>query len=203
MVQLDAWLCRAIYKRFAAGAPSMPPTPEVILLVDDIRDHAVNYEAALTRHGFHVRLATSGKEALRVAREALPDCAVIDLRLPDMSGWDLCREIRKPTPGEGPPVIILTPEVSKICAEDGAKAGCNAWLAHPTVADDLARTVRHVLDAETDAPASIDEALIGLKSCPVCESDTVRATLRVGAVQYYCCKACSFCWRAEVLAEKV
>ncbi len=181
----------------------MPPTPEVILLVDDIRDHAVNYEAGLTRHGFKVHVVTTGEEALRVARETLPDCAVIDLRLPDMSGWDLCREIRKPQPRQPPPVIVLTPEVSKMCAEDSAKAGCNAWLAHPTVADDLARTVRQVLDAETDAPGSPDEALVGLKNCPVCESHTVRATLRVGVIQYYCCKACGFCWRAEVIAQKV
>jgi CheY-like chemotaxis protein len=177
----------------------MPATPEVILLVGDIRDHAVNYEAALTRHGFAVRVVTSGVEALRVARESLPDCAVIDLRLPDMSGWDLCRDLRKPPPQDALPIIVLTPDVSKMCAEDSAKAGCNAWLAHPTVADDLARTVRQVLDLETDAPASTQEALVGLKSCPVCESTAVRATLRVGLVQYYCCKACSFCWRAELL----
>lgn len=171
---------------------------EVVLLVDDIRDHAVNYEAALTRHGFHVRVATTGEEALRVAREMQPDCAVIDLRLPDMSGWDLCREIKKPQE-KAPPIIVLTPEVSKMCAEDSTKAGCNAWLAHPTIAEDLARTVRQVLDYETDAPSSVDEALLGFKRCPVCESDTIRATLRVGAIQYYCCKACSFCWRAETL----
>src|SRR5512144_344210 len=101
---------------------------EVVLLVDDIRGHAVNYEAALTRHGFHVRVVTTGEEALRVARETQPDCAVIDLRLPDMSGWDLCREIRKPHE-KAPPIIVLTPEVSKMCAEDSTKAGCNAWLA--------------------------------------------------------------------------
>ena len=176
---------------------------EVVLLLDDIRDHAVNYEAALTNSGFNVRVATTGEEALRVAREALPDCAVIDLRLPDMSGWDLCREIRQPQSGDPPPIIVLTPDVSKMCAEDSAKAGCSAWLAHPTIADDLARTVRQVLDYETHEPASPDEALLGLKKCPVCESNTVRATLRVGSIQYYCCRACSFCWRTETIAEKV
>src|ERR1700741_4956166 len=102
----------------------MTPSTEVVLLVDDIRDHAVNYEAALTRHGFNVRVATSGKEALKVARETLPDCAVIDLRLPGLTGWDLGGEIRKPTPGEATPIIILTPDVSKLCAEDSAKSGC-------------------------------------------------------------------------------
>ena len=179
--------------------PSMPSSPEVVLLVDDIRDHAVQYEAALTKHGFVVRVATTGEDALRLAREALPDCAVIDLRLPDMSGWDLCREIRKPQPGDPVAIIMLTPEVSKLCAENSAKAGCHAWLAHPMHADDLARTVRQVLNAETDAPASVDEALLGFKRCPGCESDSVRATLRVGSIQYYCCKACSFCWRAEMV----
>ena len=181
----------------------MPPSSEVVLLVDDIRDHAVAYEAALTRHGFRVRVATSGEEALRMARETLPDCAVIDLRLPDMSGWDLCREIRKPREGDAPPpIIVLTPDVSKMCAEDSTKSGCSAWLAHPTVGDDLARTVRQVLDLEADQPASPDEALLGLKRCPVCESESVRATLRVGAIQYYCCRKCSFCWRAEVANRK-
>src|SRR5262245_18522658 len=165
----------------------MRRSPEVVLLVDDIRDHAVHYEAALTRHGFIVRVATTGEEALRLAREALPECAVIDLRLQDMSGWDLCREIREPQPSEPPAIIVLTPEVSKMCAENSAKAGWNAWLARPMHADDLVRTVRQVLNAETDALASLDEALLGSKKCPGCESDSVRATLRVGAVQYYCC----------------
>jgi DNA-binding response OmpR family regulator len=177
----------------------MPRFPQVVLLVDDIRDHAVHYEAALTRDGFVVRVATTGQDALRLAREALPDCAIIDLRLPDMSGWDLCREIREPQPSERPAIIVLTPEVSKMCAENSAKAGCNAWIAHPMHADDLVRTVRQVLNAETDAPASLDEALLGSKRCPGCESDSVRATLRVGAIQYYCCKACGFCWRAEMV----
>jgi hypothetical protein len=49
--------------------------------------------------------------------------------------------------------------MSRLCAEDSTKAGCNAWLAHPTRADDLARTVCQVLDYETDAPASPEEAL--------------------------------------------
>ena len=175
---------------------------EIVLLVNDIPDHAARYEEALTRNGFRVQLARSGAEAIAAARESLPDCAVIDLRLPDMSGWDLCREIRKQEPEDAPRIIVLTPEVSKVCAADSAKAGCHAWLAHPTIAEDLATTVRQVLDYETDAPQSMEDALVGFTTCPVCESESVRSTLRVGAIQYYCCKACAFCWRAEMLTRK-
>jgi len=178
------------------------PAQEIILLVNDVPDHVASYEQALIRHGFRVRVARSGKEAIAAARESLPDCAVIDLRLPDMSGWDLCREIRKPGQGDPPRIIVLTPEVSKLCAADSAKAGCHAWLAHPTIAEDLATTVRQVLDYDTDAPSSTDDALLGFTTCPVCESDSVRSTLRVGVVQYYCCKACAFCWRAELLTPR-
>jgi hypothetical protein len=73
---------------------------------------------------------------------------------------------------------MLTAEVSKMCAADSAKAGCHAWLAHPTIADDLATTVRQVLDYDTDAPASMDDALLGFTTCPACESDSVRSTAR-------------------------
>ena len=129
----------------------------------------------------------------------LPECAIIDLRLPDMTGWDLCREMRSTDGSEAMPIVVLTPDVSKVCAADSAKAGCNAWLAHPTVAEDLARTVRQVLDMNTASPESPAEALLGLTECPACGSDQIRATLRVSPIQYYCCRGCSFCWRAEVL----
>jgi DNA-binding response OmpR family regulator len=172
---------------------------EIILLVNDIPDHVSSYERVLTRHGFRVRVARSGKEAIAAAQESLPDCAVIDLRLPDMSGWDVCRELRSPQQWEPPRIIVLTPEVSKMCAVDGARAGCHAWLAHPTVAEDLAATVRQVLDYDTDAPSSTDDALVGFTTCPVCGSESVRSTLRVGVVQYYGCRACAFRWRAETM----
>ncbi len=127
------------------------PSAELILLVNDIPDHLATYETALERHGFRVEIARTGEEALAAARQHLPECAVIDLRLPDMSGWDLCRDIK----GAGHPgirVIMLTPDVSKMCAADSRKAGCHAWLAHPTVAEDLVRTVKQVLNLEVDEP---------------------------------------------------
>jgi CheY-like chemotaxis protein len=179
------------------------PDSELILLVDDIPDHAPRYEKALADYGFRVIRARSGEEALRLASSALPRCAVIDLRLPDMSGWDVCRELKQQPRTQETRIIVLTPDVSKMCAADSANAGCHAWLAHPTIAEDLARTVKQVLELDTAEPASTDEALIGLRHCPACGEEKIRATLRVGQVQYYCCQACNFCWRAETITAKV
>ena len=179
------------------------PTAQLILLVDDIPDHAVMYGRALVQHGFRVHLARSGKEALSLVRKAMPTCAVIDLRLPDMSGWDLCRELKQHKTTIGMPVVVLTPDLSKMCAADSAKAGCNAWLSHPTVADDLVRTVKHVLDLDTAEPESAEGAILNLKECPACDSDQVRPRLRIGPIQHYCCTSCGVCWRVEVVVEPV
>jgi DNA-binding response OmpR family regulator len=182
-----------------SALPQPTELPKLILLVDDIPDHATQYFEALSRHGFRVQLARTGENALRLARAHLPDCAVIDLRLPDMTGWELCQRLRSGD-GRATRVIVLTTEVSQQCALDGSKAGCSAWLAHPAAPAALVGTVNQVLDMDTDEPESSDHALIDLTFCAGCGSDRVRTALRVGPVQYYCCRACGFCWRAEILA---
>jgi CheY-like chemotaxis protein len=171
----------------------------LILLVNDIPDHLVGYHRAMLEDGFRVSLARSGAEALRLAEHEVPECAVIDLRLPDMDGWDLCARLKAGPNREEIRIIVLTPDVSKTCASDGARAGCNAWLTHATAGHDLIRTIRHVLQLETAEPSSDDEALMSRLPCPACESYEIRPTLRVGLVQYYCCRRCNFCWRVEAL----
>jgi CheY-like chemotaxis protein len=171
-----------------------------VLLVDDIPDHAYVYQNALREHGYRVELAQTGRDALAKARAIQPDCAVIDIRLPDMSGWDLCREIKADRSTKKTSIVMLTRDISVTCAEDSAKAGCNAWLARPSAADDLVRAVRHVLAQPSDTPATTAEAILGMRVCPACASDQVRATLRVSTVQYYCCRRCGLCWRVETTA---
>ena len=177
------------------------PTPNVILLVNDIPDHAITYGRALAAHGFRVQLARTGADALGLARTTNPECAVIDLRLPDMSGWDLCSRLKKYTNDDDLRIVVLTPDLSKVCARDSAANGCDAWLAHPTAAEDLVRTVKRVMNLESVSPESPDEAVLGFVMCGACGSEKVRPTLRMAAIQYYCCKDCSFCWRAEFLAN--
>ena len=175
-------------------------TEDMVLLVNDIPDHVAAYQRALTSDGFKVRLARTGKDALDFVKDKIPECAVIDLRLPDMSGWDLCRQMKvQHKPAKEMPIVVLTPDVSKTCAADSAKAGCDAWLAHPAIAEDLVRAIRRVLELESAAPETPEAALLDLVNCMACGSDKVRPTLRMGGIQYYCCKGCGFCWRAETL----
>jgi DNA-binding response OmpR family regulator len=127
---------------------------------------------------------------------------VIDVRLPDMTGWDLCRTLRDRDECHALRIVVLTPDVSRMAAEDSTKVGCNAWLTHPTLAEDLTRTVRQVLTLDSTEPSSNEEALLSLTMCPACGSERVRPTLRISPIQYYCCRKCGFCWRVEVLTSR-
>jgi CheY-like chemotaxis protein len=170
--------------------------PSLILLVNDIPDHASSYEDALVANGFQVAFAATGAAALALAATETPDCAVIDVRLPDMRGWDLCRDLKTRVAGDLP-VVLLAPDVSKGTAADSASVGCNAWLAYPTIADDLVRAVRQVLATGEAEPASPDDAVLLARVCPACDGARLKPTLRMRLIQYFCCRDCGFCWRID------
>jgi two-component system alkaline phosphatase synthesis response regulator PhoP len=144
-----------------------------------------------------VHVEHTGAAALTFASAHAPDCVIIDVRLPDMTGWDLCRRMKADAATGETPIIVLTEDVSRAWAEQSAGSGCSAWLAQPTVPDDLVRAVRRVMAADRATPASHEEALLGLRACPACDAENVKATLRVMLIQYYCCRTCGFTWRVD------
>jgi len=174
-------------------------TGELILLVNDIPDHFASYEHALRSSGFRVRAVTSGAEAIDFTSETSADMAVIDVRLPDMTGWEVCREIKQNPDAGKLPVLMLTSDVTRTCAEDSVRSGCNAWLAHPSRASDLVRAVQQVLALEREEPRSAAEAVIGVTSCPACAGERIKATLRIQLIQYYSCLGCGLRWRVDSL----
>src|SRR6267378_6619714 len=109
-------------------------TPDRLLLVTDIPDHLRSYAEALASAGCMIRTARDGATALKIIAFEAFDLAIIDIRLPDMTGWELCRAIKAEARFCAIPVIILTPDISTAHAVESAGAGCNAWLARPPVA---------------------------------------------------------------------
>jgi CheY-like chemotaxis protein len=176
----------------------MGTTPR-LLLVDAIPDHVISYSRAFEDEGYSTEVATTGTDGLASARLRVPDCIVIDVRLPDMSGWDLCRDLKDDPATRDIPVVVLTPDTTRDHVRESARLLCTAWMAQPSQADDLVRAVQHVLAQPMPAPRSAEEAVLGVATCPACESDRVRATLRVSPVQYYACHACGHGWRVEAI----
>jgi CheY-like chemotaxis protein len=158
------------------------------------------YEAAFRARGYQVRLMTNGADALALLRQIRPACVVIDERLPDMSGWDLCR-LMKADPRLAPvPVVMLSLNVSRETLEASRKSGCASWLMRPAAPDDVVHAVSQVIADGTGLPV-IDRAVIGARYCPSCDSDDLRAGVRIGPVQYFTCRGCSMRWRVDAQGE--
>lgn len=96
------------------------------LVVDDLAASAESLDALLTLHGFSVRCAADGESALRIAGEMLPDIVVLDIGLPDMSGYELARRLR----GSGPCANALIIALSGYGQEDYIRHATDAGVDH-------------------------------------------------------------------------
>lgn len=117
--------------------------PATVLVVED--DDAVR--AAITRglqlHGFYVNESESAEAALTSLVRSAPDILVVDVGLPDMSGIELCRELR--TRHIEMPLLILSARDAVGDRVDGLKAGADDYLVKPFDLDELALRLRALL----------------------------------------------------------
>ncbi len=118
-----------------------------VLLVDDQPDQVEMYHFALADAGFTVVEAENGAQAIERARLHHPDVIVLDLRLPDISGWDVCSTLKTDPRTADIPIIILTAAASALLPQQAADAGCAAHLLKPCYPEDLTQAVRDVLSA--------------------------------------------------------
>jgi hypothetical protein len=95
---------------------------------------------------------------------------------------------------------MLAPDVSRQNLQASRIAGCASWLMHPAAPDDVVHAVEHVLAHGTGHP-EMHNAVIGGRECPACESDEIRAGVRVGPAQYFLCRSCNMRWRVDARGE--
>lgn len=92
------------------GGESKGPRALRILVADDERDSVFTLMMLLRDEGHEVRGVHSGRHALAVAPEFEPDAVLLDIALPDLSGWEVARQIRNRTGDKGPMLIGISGE---------------------------------------------------------------------------------------------
>jgi DNA-binding response OmpR family regulator len=113
-----------------------------ILVVDDEKQIVEIVKAYLERDGYKVITAYDGKSALESARKELPGLIVLDLMLPGISGWDVCRTIRK---GSNVPIIMLTARDDTTDKIVGLELGADDYVTKPFDPKELVSRVKAVL----------------------------------------------------------
>jgi two-component system phosphate regulon response regulator PhoB len=117
----------------------------LIFVVDDEPDLLELLRFNLTADGYRVECATSGSAALERMRKLRPDLLVLDLMLPDMSGIEVCRQLRADPELSSTPVIVLTAKAEEIDRVVGFEVGADDYVTKPFSPRELALRVRAVL----------------------------------------------------------
>ena len=120
----------------------MPTLRQTILVVEDEASIAETITYALRTEGFAPLWKTTGREALVALKQQPVALVVLDVGLPDMSGFDVCREMQKLG---APPVIFLTARSSEVDRIVGLELGADDYLAKPFSPRELTARVRAIL----------------------------------------------------------
>src|SRR5690606_8325511 len=102
-----------------------------ILVVDDNVQNLALATAALEDDGYRVREATSGEEALAALLDELPDCVLLDVRMPGMDGFATCERLRQLPGAKGIPVVFLTAQRDLETFERAISVGGDDFLTKP------------------------------------------------------------------------
>jgi DNA-binding response OmpR family regulator len=102
---------------------------ERILIVEDERAVARGLEYGLASEGFVVLWAETGEQALRLARSQEPHLILLDIRLPDISGFDVCRQLR--AEGRRMPILMLTARDEEVDKVLGLELGADDYVVKP------------------------------------------------------------------------
>src|SRR3990172_875370 len=119
-----------------------------ILAVDDDATALNALRQILSQKGYEVSTAPEGDAALEILAQQTFDLAILDVGLPGMSGFDLCREIRKNPATQDLPVIFLTAKSLLMDMAEGEDAGSDLYLIKPVLATKLLNMVGMFLNNE-------------------------------------------------------
>jgi len=118
--------------RLQATPSEIVQTPRAdILVVDDVPENVRFLSEMLTRNGFNVRKAISGKMALSAVHNLVPDLILLDIKMPDLNGYDVCAQIKSDPKTAAVPIIFLSAWSDKATKLKAFQAGGVDYITKP------------------------------------------------------------------------
>jgi CheY-like chemotaxis protein len=116
-----------------------------ILVIDDDESLLQMMSLMLKRAGHQTILASNGNEGIEVARRELPDAALVDVMMPELSGYEVCRILREDPRTQDIPLLILTALSQREHRAQAEDAGADDFVTKPVTRDDLVTHVEELL----------------------------------------------------------
>jgi DNA-binding response OmpR family regulator len=129
-----------------------------ILIVEDEKDMAGGLKDILEFEGYEVSTAETGREGLQAISRKEPDCIILDLMLPDLSGYEVCEQIRQKL---NTPILMLTAKSQDHDKIRGFKVGADDYLTKPFSVGELLARVMALLRRHTQYTQDVNLVRIG------------------------------------------
>ena len=120
--------------------------PKKILSVDDEPSIVAPLQFLMERSGYQVMVAPSGEEALEMVDKSRPDLILLDVMLPGISGFDVCRMIRENKNLAATRIILVTALGRKVNVAKGMALGADDYIVKPFANKELVAKVQKLLD---------------------------------------------------------
>jgi len=129
-----------------------------ILIADDSQPNAELLEAHLDGSGFDTRIAANGEDTLAAARDWKPDVILLDVMMPKLSGFEVCRQLRADPATKGVGILMVTALDQPTDVEQAVAAGTDDFITKPINKTELLLRVRALLESRAQ-PTDVDRAL--------------------------------------------
>ncbi len=129
-----------------------------VLIIEDEKEMAGGLKDILEFEGYEVATAENGREGLQAAARRLPDCIILDLMLPDISGYEVCEQLRQKI---NTPILMLTAKAQDHDKIRGFKVGADDYLTKPFSVGELLARVMALLRRHTQYAQEIDPVRVG------------------------------------------
>ena len=118
-----------------------------ILIVDDEPEACRLFSMMLALQGYRTEIASNGLEALNRLRRDPPDVIFLDVTLPGVDGLSVCREIRATPALAKLPIVLVSAKSEKSLADEGLKAGADAYVGKPVALDEVLKAIEKAMAA--------------------------------------------------------
>jgi CheY-like chemotaxis protein len=125
----------------------MPSAPSKILIADDNLQNCELLEAYLSETGepYEIAMAYDGQEALKQVAEFQPDLILLDIMMPKLSGYEVCKRLRKDSATHSIPILVITALNEMGDIEKAVQAGADDFLTKPVHRVELTTRVKSLL----------------------------------------------------------
>ena len=125
-------------------------SPKKILIVDDEVDLVETVRFPLEMKGFNVLVSYNGEDALSQARKEKPDLIILDLMLPKLDGYKVCRLLKFDERYKHIPILMLTAKTQEKDKILGKETGADEYITKPFEMDDLMEKVKKYLKISSE-----------------------------------------------------